>query len=92
MRMIRSLVIAVAAAAGLAACATVEDTAHVAYAAHGAPAAAAASVRVTVTAADARVTNRGRISTKKNGYGMEMAAIAPPTMSPTWSRPPCPTS
>ena len=60
---------------GLTACATVEDTAHVPYAAHGAPAAGVQSIRVTVTAADARTTNRGRISTKKNGYGMDMAAI-----------------
>lgn len=69
------LAAALAATSALGACATVEDSAKVNYAAHGAPIASAQSIRVSVTATDARVTNRGRISTKKNGYGMDMAAI-----------------
>ena len=60
----------------LAACATTEDSVLVAYAAPPtSPTAGASQVNVTVTAADARTANRGRISTKLNGYGMEMAAI-----------------
>ncbi len=39
------------------------------------PGAAAATVSVATT--DARTTYRDRVSTKKNGYGMEMAAIVP---------------
>jgi len=59
----------------MVACATVEDSVHVPYVAHGTPRSDVQNVRVTVIASDARTTNRGRISTKKNGYGMDMAAI-----------------
>ena len=70
------LLLICAAAAALTACATREETVAVPYT----PSAAATvpgvdQVRVTVTATDARTTNRGRISSKINGYGMEMAAI-----------------
>lgn len=60
----------------LGACATTEDVVSVSHTASAAqPVAGAAEIKVTVAATDARTTNRGRISTKVNGYGMEMAAI-----------------
>lgn len=69
-------IVPLALAASLSACATVEKAVPVPYAAAPAqPVAGAANIRVTVTTADARTTNRGRISTMRNGYGMEMAAI-----------------
>ena len=37
----------------------------------------ASAATVSVAATDARTTYRDRVSTKKNGYGMEMAAIVP---------------
>ncbi len=68
--------LALALAGVLAGCAVTEDTVSVPYKISSAtPIAGAETIRVTVTAADARTTNRGRISTKINGYGMEMAAI-----------------
>lgn len=39
----------------------------------------ASNARVSVTATDSRATYRDRVGTKKNGYGMEMAAIVPNT-------------
>lgn len=67
---------AVLAVLTLAACATTEESVPVSYSAVAAsPIAGAERITVTVRAADARTANRGRISTKKNGYGMEMAAI-----------------
>jgi uncharacterized lipoprotein len=76
MRAIVSLALAASLLAGVSACATTEDVVAFNYAAQdSAPVAGAQNIRVTVTAADARTTNRGRISTKINGYGMEMAAI-----------------
>lgn len=39
----------------------------------------ASNARVSVTATDSRATYRDRVGTKKNGYGMEMAAIIPNT-------------
>jgi uncharacterized lipoprotein len=66
----------VALAATVTACATTEETVPVGYV--PAPASAqpgAEAIQVTVTAVDARTTNRARISTKMNGYGMEMAPI-----------------
>ncbi|MDR7116372.1 YajG family lipoprotein [Caulobacter sp. BE254] len=66
----------VALAAAVTACATTEETVPVGYV--PAPASAqpgAEAIQVTVTAVDARTTNRARISTKMNGYGMEMAPI-----------------
>jgi uncharacterized lipoprotein YajG len=72
----RTLAIA-ACALTLAACATTEETVPVAYAPKSTTTimAGASGVKVTVVGADTRTTNRGRISTKINGYGMEMAAI-----------------
>lgn len=72
----RTLAIA-ACALTLAACATTEETVPVAYAPKSTTTImpGASGVKVTVVGADARTTNRGRISTKINGYGMEMAAI-----------------
>lgn len=71
----RMLAIATCALA-LTACATTEETVSVPYAAASAsPTPGAEAVTVTVVGQDARTTNRGRISTKINGYGMEMAAI-----------------
>ena len=65
-----------ALAAGLTACATTEDVVPVSYTASAAQSVPGAeNIHVSVTATDARTTNRGRISTKVNGYGMEMAAI-----------------
>lgn len=67
---------ACAAALALAACATTEDVVSISHTPAAASAVAGASaVRVTVDGVDARTTNRGRIGTKVNGYGMEMAAI-----------------
>ncbi|MGR4864360.1 YajG family lipoprotein [Caulobacter sp. LARHSG274] len=66
----------VALAAMVTACATTEETVSVGYAPAPASAVAGAeAIQVTVTAVDARTTNRARISTKINGYGMEMAPI-----------------
>jgi len=61
----------------LAGCALTEDQVAVQY---NAPANTtriqdAALVAVSVTAQDGRVSYRDRVSTKKNGYGMEMAKI-----------------
>lgn len=65
-----------ALAAGLSACAVTEDTVPVPYTASAVSAdPRLAMVRVSVSATDARTTNRGRIGSKMNGYGMEMAAI-----------------
>jgi uncharacterized lipoprotein YajG len=66
----------VALAATVTACATTEETVSVGYLPSSAPVTAGAeAIQVTVTAVDARTTNRARISTKINGYGMEMAPI-----------------
>ena len=70
------LVVLLGAALVLSGCAVTEATVPVVYT----PVAVTndrnlASVRVTVTATDARVTNRARIGAKVNGYGMEMGAI-----------------
>jgi uncharacterized lipoprotein YajG len=43
----------------------------------------AASVSVAVTTTDGRTTYRDRVSSKKNGYGMEMAAIVASNDLPT---------
>jgi len=64
-------------AALVSGCALTEDAIPVKY---SAPASisvvpGAKDVTVSVTAADGRVSNRDRVSTKKNGYGMEMAKI-----------------
>ena len=66
----------VALAATVTACATTEETVPVGYVPAPVSAQAGAeAIQVTVTAVDARSTNRARISTKINGYGMEMAPI-----------------
>lgn len=60
----------------LGACATVEDTPHFpSYQAQPALIAGAQNIKVEVEVNDARDYNRERISTKINGFGMEMAAI-----------------
>lgn len=63
---------------GLSACALSEDTITLAYvppAEAVAPIKGAETIAVAVTVADDRTTDRDRVSVKKNGYGMEMAAI-----------------
>jgi len=61
----------------LNACALTVDEVDLAYQPQSnvVPVGGAESVRVTVNTADGRTANRDRISVKKNGYGMEMAAI-----------------
>jgi uncharacterized lipoprotein len=61
----------------LPACAIIEDKVPVNYVSppNLKVVTGAADVTVAVSAEDQRVANKDRISTKKNGYGMEMAAI-----------------
>src|SRR5690348_14433078 len=68
---------AVLAAGCLSACALSEDKVPVDYIPNTgvAPVAGAQMVSLTVTGADRRSQYTDRISTKKNGYGMEMARI-----------------
>lgn len=58
-------------------CALSEDTVSLQYAkmAGVVPLPSASQVQVDVVASDARVDHQDRVSVKKNGYGMEMAAI-----------------
>lgn len=68
----------IAMAAMLSACALTTDSIDVPYqpdAAQAAPVPGAAAALVAIDATDARTSYRDRVSTKKNGYGMEMAAI-----------------
>jgi uncharacterized lipoprotein YajG len=68
----------IALAAMLPACALMTESIDVPYqpdAAQVAPVPGAAAEIVAVDASDARASYRDRVSTKKNGYGMEMAAI-----------------
>lgn len=75
MSALRSILI-VALAAMLSACALTEDVVPIVYApAAAGPVPGAEAILVTVTAVDVRAKDRDRISTKINGYGMEMAAI-----------------
>jgi uncharacterized lipoprotein len=69
--------VAVLAAGLLSACALSEDKVPVDYIPNTgvAPVAGAQMVSLTVTGADQRSQYTDRISTKKNGYGMEMARI-----------------
>jgi len=69
--------IAVLAAGMLSACALSEDKVPVEYVVNTgvAPVPGAQMVSLTVTGADRRTQYTDRISTKKNGYGMEMARI-----------------
>lgn len=75
----KKILVAMLAALSLSACALAVDEVDVAYKPQTQPVAigGADSVKVKVTASDARASNRDRISVKKNGYGMEMAAIVP---------------
>lgn len=61
----------------LSGCALTVDKIDVPYQSAGAPApvAGAAADTVAIAATDGRTTYRDRVGTKKNGYGMEMAAI-----------------
>ena len=61
----------------LGACALTVDEVDVNYNTAGGAAVlgGASNVQINVSASDARASNRDRISVKKNGYGMEMAAI-----------------
>lgn len=75
---LRSVFYVVAMAAMLSACALTTELIDVPYqpdAAQVAPVPGAAAEIVAVDASDARTSYRDRVSTKKNGYGMEMAAI-----------------
>jgi uncharacterized lipoprotein len=69
--------IAIAAAGLLCACALTEDKVPIDYVANTGvtPVSGAEAVSLTVTGLDRRTQYVDRISTKKNGYGMEMARI-----------------
>lgn len=74
----RRMIAAVVAAAAVGACAIIEDKVPVDYVPDPTPRAAvpgAANVTLSLTAVDRRTQYNDRISTKKNGYGMEMARI-----------------
>ncbi len=73
----RNLLCIVALAAMTSACALTTETIDVPYQSTGpaTPVAGAAAETVAIAATDGRTTYRDRVSTKKNGYGMEMAAI-----------------
>jgi uncharacterized lipoprotein YajG len=73
----RSLLCVIALAAMTSACALTTETIDVPYQSTGPiPSVAGASAdTVSVAATDGRTTYRDRVSTKKNGYGMEMAPI-----------------
>lgn len=73
----KKILAAMAMALSLSACALTVDEVDLAYKPQTQPVAigGAENVKVKVTASDARASNRDRISVKKNGYGMEMAAI-----------------
>lgn len=76
--MLKRLFASAVLALSLSACALTVDEVDLNYNPQGASAIGGANnVRVQVTASDARASNRDRISVKKNGYGMEMAAIVP---------------
>lgn len=73
----KQLIVALALAASVSGCALTEDAIPVNY---SAPAnisvvPGANTVTLDVSSRDGRVSNRDRVSTKKNGYGMEMARI-----------------
>jgi uncharacterized lipoprotein len=70
--MLKALLFAIVGA--LAGCATTEDTVQINYTPTSATRVANAQP-VALTVVDGRTTDRSRISTKINGYGMEMAAI-----------------
>src|SRR5262245_7243873 len=73
----KSLPLLILVAGLLSGCALTEDKVVIRY---QAPAnitvtKGADKVMITISAKEGRVSNRDRISTKKNGYGMEMAKI-----------------
>ncbi len=65
-------------------CALVTATIDIPYepVAKAAPVSGASSSTVSVNTTDGRTTYRDRVGTKKNGYGMEMAAIVPAVSPP----------
>jgi uncharacterized lipoprotein YajG len=71
--LIRSWMV-IACAIALSGCATVEDVVPVAYTAQGG-AQTGAGIKVVTEVVDARDMDRGRISTKINGFGQQLAAI-----------------
>jgi uncharacterized lipoprotein len=71
--LIRSWMV-IACAIALSGCATVEDVVPVAYTAQGG-AQTGAGIKVATEVVDARDMDRGRISTKINGFGQQLAAI-----------------
>jgi uncharacterized lipoprotein len=68
---------AIAAMMLVAGCALTEDAVEIKYSAPAniSVAPGASNVTVNVVPVDGRVANRDRVSSKKNGYGMEMARI-----------------
>ncbi|HEY0838162.1 MAG TPA: YajG family lipoprotein [Azospirillum sp.] len=85
---LRSVLVGAVLALALSGCALTEDAVDLAYtpAVAAAPVPGAEAVSVKVTALDGRPNNRDRISVKKNGYGMEMAAIRAKQDVPTLVR------
>jgi uncharacterized lipoprotein len=77
MRIFLKSAVSLAAVLLASGCALVEDTIPVAYTAPAniSVTPGANAVTLDVTSADGRASNRDRVSTKKNGYGMEMAKI-----------------
>lgn len=76
--MLKRLLACVAISFSLSACALTVDEVDLVYKAREAAVVGGANaVRVDVSTNDARTSKRDRISVKKNGYGMEMAAIVP---------------
>jgi uncharacterized lipoprotein len=74
--MLKRLLATIALAVSLGACALTVDQVDIAYAPQASsPVVGASGVKVDVNVNDARTSYRDRISSKKNGYGMEMAAI-----------------
>jgi len=73
----RKIIVSILVALSLNACAMVKDEVDLAYKTQGTPAVigGAEAVKVKVTVSDGRASNQDRIGVKKNGYGMEMAAI-----------------
>ncbi len=73
----KRILAAIALTLSLSACALTVDEVDLAYKpqTQAAVIGGAEAVKVKVTSSDARASNRDRISVKKNGYGMEMAAI-----------------
>jgi len=73
----RKLLCVIALAAMTSGCALTIDTIDVPYqsTSPATPVAGASAQTVAVAATDGRTTYRDRVGTKKNGYGMEMAAI-----------------